>query len=148
MNPYVLVGFMLLISPLVAINAWADDSDGLELYDVTFHIQGGGTQTVKYTTQAHPPDVEGVLFWTMTEPDTHEGIAVVHASDVWNQHRNYMHDLDLYPIQGAFIIVDDEGLAGHDWAAIGIATILGAVLGVAIAVVASRHIALFKSPSA
>lgn len=147
MNPYVVLGFMLLIAPCAAFIA--DDADGgLELYDVTFHIQGGGTQTVKYTTQAHPPDVDGVLFWTMAEPDTHEGIAVVHASDVWNQHRDYMHDLDLYPIQGAYIMVDDEGLAGHDWAAIGIASILGAVLGVAIAVVASRHIALFKSPSA
>lgn len=147
MNPYVVLGFMLLISPCAVFIA--DDADaGLDLYEVTFHIQGGGTQTVKYTTQAHPPDVEGVLFWTMAEPDTHEGIAVVRASDVWNQHRDYMHDLDLYPIQGAYIMVDDEGLAGHDWAAIGIAAILGAVLGVAIAVVASRHIALFKSPSA
>lgn len=146
MNPYVLVGFMLLIAPCAVFIA--DDADGLELYDVTFHIQGGGTQTVKYTTQAHPPDVDGVLFWTMAEPDVSEGTAVVKASDVWNPNRHYMHDLDLYPVMGAFIIVDDTGLAGHDWVAIGIASILGAVLGVAIAAVASRYIALFKLPSA
>ena len=99
MNPYVLVAFMLLIAPCAVFIA--DDADGLDLYDVTFHIQGGGTQTVKYTNQAHPPDVEGVLFWTMTDPgavDT-EGIAVVNASDVWNPNRNYRHDLDLYPVR-------------------------------------------------
>lgn len=147
MNPYVLVGLMLLITPCAAFIA--DDADaGLDLYEVTFHIQGGGKQMVTSTTQAHPPDVEGVLFWTMSEPETHEGITVVHASDVWNQHRNYRHDLDLYPVTGAYVMVDDEGLAGHDWAAIGIATALGAVLGAVIALVASRHIALFKSHSA
>lgn len=147
MNPYVLVGFMLLIIPCTAIIA--DDADGLDRYEVTFHIQGGGTQTVKTTTEAHPPDVDGVLFWTMAEPDTHEGIAVVDASDVWNPNRNYQRDLDLYPVMGAYIMVDDEDLAPTDWHTIGIATALGAVLGavlaIAVAITWKRyHIALFK----
>lgn len=146
MNPYVLVGIMLLIAPCAAFIA--DDADGVEFYEVTFHAYGGGMKMVKHTTQVTPPDVDGLLFWTMSEPETHEGITVVHASDVWNPHRDYMHDLDLYPVTGAYIMVDDEGLAGHDWAAIGIAAALGAVLGAVIALVASRHIALFKSPSA
>lgn len=151
MRPYLLVAALLLIVPVAAIIAEADDSEARAYYTVYFHIQGGGSQAVTYTTQAHPPDVEGVLFWTMTEPDTHEGITVVHASDVWNQHRHYGHDLDLYPVMGAFILVDDAGVGPMDWRTIGIASALGAVLGAILVLIVGvwrGYIAPFKSRQA
>lgn len=142
-----IVAALLLILPSAVILAEAEDSEGLELYEVYFHIQGGGKQMVSSTSMAHPPEVDGVLFWTMKDPgavDT-EGIAVVDASDVWNPNRNYRHDLDLYPVTGAFILVDDAGLAPADWSAIGIATALGAILGAALALVVVRFV--FKTPT-
>lgn len=151
MNPYVVLGIMLLISPLAAIIAEGEDSEAKAYYTVYFHIQGGGSQAVTYTTQAHPPDVEGVLFWTMTEPETHEGITVVRASDVWNQHHEYGHDLDLYPVTGAFILVDDTGVGPMDWRTIGIASALGAVLGALLVLIVGvwrGYIAPFKSRQA